>query len=443
MTLFASLTQDYVRLHGLVPDGRAAGRMVAIVGDAELDEGNIFEALLEGWKHDVRNLWWVIDYNRQSLDRVVPERLFAKIEQFFATVGWRVVTHQVRQEAAGGVRAARAARRCATGSTPARTTSTPPCASRAAPPGGRIWRAISAAIPASARCSTATTTRRSPQLMTNLGGHDLEAMLEAFHGVADDRPHCFIAYTVKGWGLPFAGHKDNHAGLMTPEQMAASGSAHTASPTGEEWSRSAGLEVGARAARRVPGRRAVPPPRSSATTPRAVPVPGQPAAGPPQPTRLDPGGVRADHGRARAQRPAAGARASSPPRPTSRSRPVSAAGSAGASVFNRREHEDVFRAEQVVSPHALAREPRRASISSSASPRTTCSSTSPASGLAARAVRRPAAAGRHALRPVHRARPRCAELCLLPGRPLPPGGHAVGHHAGARRAARTSRSARR
>ena len=92
MTLFASLTQDYVRLHGLGPSDQPTGRMVAIVGDAELDEGNIYEALLEGWKHDVRNLWWVIDYNRQSLDRVVPELLFAKIEQFFATVGWRVVT---------------------------------------------------------------------------------------------------------------------------------------------------------------------------------------------------------------------------------------------------------------------------------------------------------------------------------------------------------------
>ena len=66
--------------------------MVAIVGDAELDEGNVFEALLEGWKHDVRNVWWVIDYNRQSLDRVVPERLFSKIEDFFSAVGWRVVT---------------------------------------------------------------------------------------------------------------------------------------------------------------------------------------------------------------------------------------------------------------------------------------------------------------------------------------------------------------
>src|SRR5262245_33824373 len=92
MTLFASLTQDFVRLHGLVDDHTSPGRMVAIVGDAELDEGNIYEALLEGWKHDVRNLWWVIDYNRQSLDRVGPEQLFAKIEQFFATVGWWVVT---------------------------------------------------------------------------------------------------------------------------------------------------------------------------------------------------------------------------------------------------------------------------------------------------------------------------------------------------------------
>ncbi len=66
--------------------------MIAIVGDAELDEGNVFEALLEGWKHDVRNVWWVIDYNRQSLDRVVPEKLFKKIEDFFGAVGWRVVT---------------------------------------------------------------------------------------------------------------------------------------------------------------------------------------------------------------------------------------------------------------------------------------------------------------------------------------------------------------
>ena len=55
--------------------------------------------------------------------------------------------------------------------------------------------------------------------MTNLAGHDLPSLLEAFGKVEHDRPICFIAYTIKGFGLPFAGHKDNHAGLMTPAQM--------------------------------------------------------------------------------------------------------------------------------------------------------------------------------------------------------------------------------
>ena len=55
--------------------------------------------------------------------------------------------------------------------------------------------------------------------MTNLGGHDLPSLLEAFDKIDHDRPTCFIAYTIKGFGLPFAGHKDNHAGLMTPAQM--------------------------------------------------------------------------------------------------------------------------------------------------------------------------------------------------------------------------------
>ena len=88
MTLFASLVQDYLAAHRLIDAPQ--GRMIALMGDAELDEGNVFEALLEGWKHDVRNLWWVIDYNRQSLDGVVSDRLFQKIQSFFATVGWNV-----------------------------------------------------------------------------------------------------------------------------------------------------------------------------------------------------------------------------------------------------------------------------------------------------------------------------------------------------------------
>ena len=81
-----------VTLHGLGRTDLPPGRHIAIAGDAELDEGNIYEALLEGWKHDVRNLWWIIDYNRQSLDSVVPDRLFGRIEGLFRDMGWNVVT---------------------------------------------------------------------------------------------------------------------------------------------------------------------------------------------------------------------------------------------------------------------------------------------------------------------------------------------------------------
>ncbi len=89
-TLFSSLVQDYVTAHGWMKD-RPEGRMIALVGDAEMDEGNIFEALLEGWKHGLRNTWWIVDYNRQSLDAVVREGLWEKFESMFRNFGWDVV----------------------------------------------------------------------------------------------------------------------------------------------------------------------------------------------------------------------------------------------------------------------------------------------------------------------------------------------------------------
>ena len=92
MTSFSALMADYVRLHDLGRKDIPPGRHIAIAGDAELDEGNIYEALLEGWKHAIRNLWWIIDYNRQSLDSVVPDRLFGRIEGLFRDMGWNCVT---------------------------------------------------------------------------------------------------------------------------------------------------------------------------------------------------------------------------------------------------------------------------------------------------------------------------------------------------------------
>ena len=91
ITLFASLVQDYLIAHGRL-QAADAGRMIALMGDAELDEGNIYEALIEGYKHSLRNCWWIVDYNRQSLDATTADRMFNRFDDIFATCGWRVVT---------------------------------------------------------------------------------------------------------------------------------------------------------------------------------------------------------------------------------------------------------------------------------------------------------------------------------------------------------------
>jgi pyruvate dehydrogenase E1 component len=87
LTGFASLVQEYIHARKWSPDW-SKGRMIALMGDAELDEGNVHEALLEYWKHGVQNCWWIIDYNRQSLDSVVSDRLFMKVAALFENLGW-------------------------------------------------------------------------------------------------------------------------------------------------------------------------------------------------------------------------------------------------------------------------------------------------------------------------------------------------------------------
>ena len=217
---FGSLVQDYVRLKKLTPEEIPAGRHVAIVGDAELDEGNIYEALLEGWKHDIRNVWWVVDYNRQSLDSVVQDRLFGRIEGLFRDMGWNVVTIKYgrKLQAAFARPGGEALRRfiddCPNSLYSALTFQ-----------GGAAWRSALLAELGREDGVRAIIDPLSDaelaDLMNNLGGHDVETLMEAFRAqdAAGDQPTCFIAYTIKGMGLPFAGHKDNHSGLMTKEQM--------------------------------------------------------------------------------------------------------------------------------------------------------------------------------------------------------------------------------
>jgi pyruvate dehydrogenase E1 component len=216
-TLFSSLVQDYVRAHGWGPE-RPEGRMIALVGDAELDEGNIFEAILEGWKQGLRNCWWIIDYNRQSLDAIVREGLWERYESLFENFGWAVeiVKYGSLQQAAfrepGGEALKQWIDRCPNQLYSALIFQ-----------GGAAWRKrllddIGAEDEAQALIE-AYSDDELARLMNNLGGHDLSLLIDVFERINHDRPTCFICYTVKGYGLPFAGHKDNHAGLMTLAQM--------------------------------------------------------------------------------------------------------------------------------------------------------------------------------------------------------------------------------
>lgn len=278
-TLFASIVADYVRHHRLAPDGGRHGRMIAVMGDGELDEGNVFEALLEGWKHDVRNLWWVIDYNRQSLDGIVSDRLFRKIHDFFKAVGWRVEILKY------GKSLKRAFAGPAGGALKQWIDDCPnDLYSALTFKGGPAWRK---------RLQTDLSGTSGLKafldgfdddalhaLMTDLAGHDMATLLAAFHGVNDDGPRCFVAYTVKGFGLPLAGHKDNHAGLMTVEQMARF-KRSMGIADGAEWQPLANLDVPeselARFLETVPFNRA--PARRFADARIAVPDLVDPAAG--------------------------------------------------------------------------------------------------------------------------------------------------------------------
>jgi pyruvate dehydrogenase E1 component len=217
ITAFASLVQDYLIAHGQMSESDA-GRMIALLGDAELDEGNIYEALIEAYKHDVRNCWWIVDYNRQSLDATTADRMFNRFDDIFRTCGWRVVTlkhgrlQRTAFERPGGRLLAEWIEQCSNAEFAALTYQ-----------GGASWRERLLRDMGTDRDVSQLLAEYDDSglaaLMTNLGGHCLQTLTEAFDSAADEQPTLFIAYTVKGYGLPFAGHKDNHAGLMNVSQM--------------------------------------------------------------------------------------------------------------------------------------------------------------------------------------------------------------------------------
>ena len=198
MTGFASLIQDYVGARDWGEPFRP-GRMIALMGDAELDEGNVYETLQEGWKHDLRNCWWVVDYNRQSLDGVVQEGLWQRVERIFAAFGWQVqrIKYGALQRAAfdepGGEALKDWIDACPNQLYSALTFQ-----------GARAWRRRLLDDLREQDGIPALIERRDDaqlaELMGNLGGNCVLTMAEAFGAIDHDRPVCFLAYTIKGWG---------------------------------------------------------------------------------------------------------------------------------------------------------------------------------------------------------------------------------------------------
>ena len=213
--LFAAVARRYVDAHF---GARPASRFVALLGDAELDEGNIWEAVADPATQGLGNVMWVVDFNRQSLDRVVPGIRIQQWRAQFEAAGWHVVAVKY------GPRLQAAYTRPGGHALEAWIDAMP----------NERYQSLFGLDPAACRerfldgapadvqsfCADLSDGQLA-ELVTDLGGHDVTAMLDAYAqcDAVTDRPSVVFAYTVKGWGLPTAGNPRNHSALLTCEQI--------------------------------------------------------------------------------------------------------------------------------------------------------------------------------------------------------------------------------
>lgn len=212
--IWGAISRRYIEALGGTP---RRGRQYSLVGDAELDEGAVWEAVLESSVGDLGEIVWIVDLNRQSLDRVVPNIAAGKIELLFSAAGWQVITvrfghllEELMQRPHGDALRCRILDmsnpeyqrllRCTASELRERL---PGC--------GEDRHAIVKLIAAIGDAELLCAIR-------NLGGHDLQSLLDAYAQIDDSRPTVIIAYTIKGHGLPTEGHPQNHSTLLTVKQ---------------------------------------------------------------------------------------------------------------------------------------------------------------------------------------------------------------------------------
>ena len=201
--VWGAIAHRYVAGQFDVPVG---GRQIALLGDAELDEGAVWEAIADPTVPKLGEVLWVVDLNRQSLDRVVPDIAAGRLAAMFEAAGWH--TEMVKYGA--------------------RLRERPDLRERIdAMPNEeyqRLLRADAAAL--RERIEVDVSDLDDEALLAtfrDLGGHDLGALLEGFAraDAVRDRPSIVFAYTIKGWSLPIEGHPSNHSALLNDKQFRA------------------------------------------------------------------------------------------------------------------------------------------------------------------------------------------------------------------------------
>ncbi|MFI0352621.1 transketolase-like TK C-terminal-containing protein [Actinomadura sp. 9N407] len=214
-SLWAAMSHRYLRSR--TASAPAAGRFISLLGDAELDEGAVWEAVADPSVARMGELLWIVDLNRQSLDRVVPDVQIHRLRGMFEAAGWQVITLKWGRAITrlfgrpGGEELRRRLERMPNEEYQRllRAGAAEVGPRLVGTDGGEALRALVASVP---EAELAETVR-------DLGGHDLGLLLDTYRDVDDDRPTVVFAYTIKGRGLPTEGHPNNHSALLTEAQM--------------------------------------------------------------------------------------------------------------------------------------------------------------------------------------------------------------------------------
>ena len=214
--IWGSIARRYVD-STLKPIG--LGRQYSLVGDAELNEGAVWEAVIDPDVKHLGEIVWIVDINRQSLDRVIPNIAAGRIEAMFDAAGWQVITvkfGRLLESLFAQPRGNELRQRIPMMSNPEyqRLLRCSADDLRDRLPGdGEEARVPRDLVD---RLDDATLA----DAIRNLGGHDIPALLEAFVRIDDSRSTAVIACTIKRFGLPSSGHPQNHSALIRDEEYA-------------------------------------------------------------------------------------------------------------------------------------------------------------------------------------------------------------------------------